>query len=250
MLADPIFLVVALMSAFFIGLSKGGLPVIAMLAVPMMALFISPVTAAAMLLPIYVASDMFGLWIYRGSFSRRNLAILVPASMLGIGVGWATATFIPDWTIALIIGAMGVLFCLRQWFTAQANKPAQPADLPRGVFWGTLAGFTSFVSHSGGPPFQMYVLPQKLDKMVFAGTSTILFAIVNAAKLIPYWQLGQFRADNLSAAFALIPIAVIGTFVGAWLTRVVRQDIFFRAVEIALMLVSLQLIYEAIARHF
>lgn len=246
MLASPIFLIAALFSAFCIGLSKGGLPVIAMLSVPLMALFISPVTAAAMLLPIYIASDMVGLWLYRGAFSRRNLKILIPASMAGIGVGWATATFIPDWSIALIIGVMGILFCARQWLTKHGAKPAQPADVPRGLFWGTLAGFTSFVSHSGGPPFQMYVLPQKLDKLAFAGTATILFAIVNAAKLVPYWQLGQFRADNLTAAFALIPVAVLGTFVGAWLTKVMRQDLFFRAVEIALLLVSLQLIYEAV----
>lgn len=245
-LANPVFLIVALLAAFFIGLSKGGLPVIAMLSVPMMALFISPVTAAAMLLPIYIASDMFGLWLYRGSFSRRNLAILIPSALAGVGVGWATATLIPEWTIALIIGLMGILFCAKQWFRPNAIKKARPADVPRGIFWGMLAGFTSFVSHSGGPPFQMYVLPQKLKKLVFAGTSTILFAVVNIGKLIPYWQLGQFRADNLTAAFALIPIAVIGTYVGAWLTKVVREDIFFRAVEIALLLVSLQLIYEAV----
>ena len=45
-----------------VGSSKGGLPVIGMLAVPVFALTVSPVVAAGILLPVYVVSDMFGLW--------------------------------------------------------------------------------------------------------------------------------------------------------------------------------------------
>ena len=60
-----------------------------------------------------------------------------------------------------------------------------------GLFWGTIAGFTSFVSHSGGPPYQVYTLPLKMKRTVFAGTATIAFAYINAVKLIPYFFLGQ-----------------------------------------------------------
>ena len=59
------------------------------------------------------------------------------------------------------------------------------AGFAAGILWGTLAGFTSFISHAGAPPFQIYVLPQRLPKLVFAGTSTILFATINAAKIVP-----------------------------------------------------------------
>src|SRR3546814_8322223 len=63
--------------------------------------------------------------------------------------------------------------------------PPREADVPRGLVFGLLPGFTSFVAHAGAPPYQMYVVPQRLEKMAYAGTSTILFAIVNAAKLVP-----------------------------------------------------------------
>jgi uncharacterized membrane protein YfcA len=242
--ANWLFVVVSLAAAFFIGLSKGGLPIIAMLSVPMMALFTAPIAAAAMLLPIYIVSDMIGLWIYRGSFSARNLAILIPASLVGIGIGWATATLIPEHAISLVLGTMGLLFCLRQWLAPIKTRQPRPADVPRGLFWGTIMGFTSFVSHAGGPPYQMYVLPQRLDKALFAGTATILFAVVNLAKLVPYWQLDQMHVENLSLALLLIPVAIAGTFTGARLLQVIRQDVFYRTVEIALLLVSVNLIYE------
>ena len=128
----------------------------------------------------------------------------------------------------------------------RANTVPRPADVPRGLFWGTIAGFTSFVSHTGGPPYQMYVLPQRLEKMVFAGTSTIIFAIINALKLIPYWALGEFNPGNLEVAAILSPVAIAGAIAGYKLTSVIPQKLFFRLVEVTLALVSVKLIFDAL----
>ena len=114
-------------------------------------------------------------------------------------------------------------------------------------FWGAIAGFTSFVSHSGAPPYQMYVLPQRLEKMVYAGTSTIVFAIINLLKLPPYWFLGQVNLGSLETALLLSPLAIIGAFAGYRLTLILPEKIFFRIVEVALFLVSLKLVYDGVA---
>jgi uncharacterized protein len=118
--------------------------------------------------------------------------------------------------------------------------------VPRGLFWGSIAGFTSFVSHAGGPPYQMYVLPQRLEKMAYAGTTTIIFAIVNLMKLPPYWFLGQVNLASLETALYLSPIAIIGAYAGYRLTKVIPQGLFFRFVELALFIVSLKLIYDGV----
>ncbi|MCS0494891.1 sulfite exporter TauE/SafE family protein [Ancylobacter sp. MQZ15Z-1] len=238
---------VAVPAAAVVGMSKGGLPMIGTLAVPIMSLVMSPVAAAGLLLPVYVVSDMFGVWAYRREFSGRNLAILMPAAAAGIGIGWATAAIVTDALVALMVGLIGISFCLNRWFGG-ASRAAKPADLPRGLFWGAIAGFTSFVTHAGGPPFQMYVVPQRLPKMVFAGTSTLLFAAVNAMKLVPYWALGQLSIANLKIAGLLLPVAVMGTFAGVRLTRVLPEALFFRLVVAALFLLSLRLTYDGVTR--
>ncbi|MPT23261.1 MAG: sulfite exporter TauE/SafE family protein, partial [Starkeya sp.] len=179
------FALAAGLAAFFVGMGKGGVPMIGSLAVPTLALFMSPITAAGLLLPVYVISDMFGVWAYRREFSGRNLAILIPAATLGIGIGWATASVVTDAEVMLIVGLIGLAFCLIRWL-GRAGAAARPADVPRGLFWGAVSGFTSFVSHGGAPPYQMYVVPQRLPKMVYAGTTTLTFAAINALKLIPY----------------------------------------------------------------
>lgn len=234
------------LAAIFIGLSKGGVPMIGMLGVPVMALAMSPLRAAALLLPIYVVTDMFGLLAYRRHFSARNLAILVPAAILGIGIGWATASVVSDSFVRLLVGVIGLAYCLDLWRKRRRDLPPKPADVPRGLFWGALTGFTSFVSHSGAPPYQMYVMPQRLSKLVFAGTSTILFAIINAVKLVPYWALGQLNSDNLPMAAALFPIGIAATFAGVRIVRVLAEERFFQLVTIGLFLISAKLAYDGL----
>jgi len=239
------FYAVALIAAVLVGASKGGLPIVGMLGVPVLALATPPVHAAGLLLPIFVVTDLFGLWAYRREFDRRNLMILIPATTLGVAIGWATASIVSDRLVTLIVGLIGLSFSLNYWLRGRHAIEPHRADIPRGAFWGTVSGFTSFVSHAGAPPYQMYVLPQRLDKMIYAGTTTILFAVVNAVKLVPYWALGQLSLANLKTVVALFPFAVAATFAGVKLTRIIPPDIFYRLVIGALFLVSLKLIYDA-----
>lgn len=242
---SPLFFTIAAVSAFLVGASKGGLPMVGVLGVPLLALVMPPVAAAALLLPVYIVSDMVGLWAYRKEYSARNLAILLPAMIFGVGVGWATAKITPEWMVTLLVGLVGLYYCATVVFR-KAGAPPKPADIPRGLFWGTITGFTSFVSHTGGPPYQTYVLPQKLPKMMFAGTSTIVFSVINLVKLIPYWALGQFNPGNLEVAAMLSPIAIAGALIGYKATTIIPEKMFFRLVEVALFVISIKLIYDAL----
>ncbi len=239
------FWAMALAAAMLVGMGKGGMPVVGMLGVPVLALAISPVTAAGLLLPVYVLSDMFGLYAYRQAFDRRLLAILVPGVTIGAGLGWATAGMMPEWLVTALVGVIGTVFALRL-LAGGGAEVAGEARVDRGLFWGTVAGFTSFVSHSGAPPFQIYVLPLRLPKMIYAGTNTILFAYLNAIKLVPYWALGQFSPQNLKVAVMLMPAAAGAVFLGVWLVRVLPEALFFRLVTWALLIVSVKLLADGL----
>lgn len=244
-LSDPFFVSLAVLAAFAVGLSKGGLPAVGSLSVPLLTLSISPVVAAGMLLPIYVGSDLIGLWLYRRHFSRRNLAILIPAGLAGVLAGWLTAELVSTDQVMLLVGAVGLFYCVSSFFAKPDRKPSKAAVAP-GVIWGALSGFSSFVAHSGAGPFQVYVLPQKLEKLVFAGTSTILFAVINVAKLPPYWALGGLSASNTRITLWLLPVAIAGAYVGAHATRILPDVLFFRAVKIVLAIISIKLIYDGL----
>ena len=242
---DALFFLAAL-AAFLVGSSKGGLPAVGMLAVPVLSLAMSPVLAAALLLPIFVVSDVAGLWLYRRDYSAANVRILVPAGVAGVLVGWLTAAWVSERAITLLIALLGLGFCLNLWLRKNRDAPPRPPQRAKGWFWGTLAGFTSFISHAGAPPFQVYMLPQQLPKAAFAGTSTIVFAVINAAKIIPYQHLRPYSAAVLSQAAALVPFALVGAVAGVYLTRRVSQRWFYLLVQLSLFGVSLKLLADAL----
>ena len=242
------FWAAAVVAALLVGLSKGGLPAIGMLSVPVLSLVVSPVVAAGLLLPVYVLSDMFGLYAYRHAFDRRVLLILVPGMVAGVAFGWATASMVPEWAVTALVGLIGFVFALYRLVQPRVRPGARGARVIPGLFWGSLSGFTSFVSHSGAPPYQVYTLPLGMTKTVFAGTSTIAFAIINLVKLIPYWHLGQLGAANLKAAFVLMPVAAAAVFVGVRLVRWLPEAVFFRLVTWALLALSVRLMWDGIGR--
>lgn len=243
---DMGFWAAALIASVLVGIGKGGIPAIGMLAVPIMAMVMSPIAAAGLLLPVYVLSDMFGLYAYRHSFSAKVLAYMLPGMFVGLGAAWATAHIVPEWAVTLLIGVIGVVFALNLLLRKKVERAPKPAHLWAGQFWGAVTGFTSFVSHSGGPPYQVYTLPLGLSKMTYAGTSTIFFAIVNISKIPPYWQLGQLNLSNLKTAMVLMPTAAVAVFVGVRLVKILPERVFFKAITWTLLLVSVKLMFDGI----
>ncbi|WP_137111289.1 sulfite exporter TauE/SafE family protein [Rhodobacter sp. SY28-1] len=238
------FWVAAVAAAAMVGMGKGGIPIVGMLAVPVMALVMNPVVAAGMLLPVFVVSDMFGLYAYRHEFDRRVLGIVVPAAIVGVGVGWATASIVSEAAVTLLVGVIGLAFALNLVLRRPVGGEPKRAEVAPGMFWGGVAGFTSFVSHAGAPPYQVYTLPLGMPKAVFAGTSTIAFAIINAVKLVPYYALGQLNLGNLKVAAVLSIPAVIAVFAGVRMVRRMPEKLFYRLVTWALFLISLKLIWD------
>ena len=239
--------IVAVLAAALVGMGKGGVPVVGMLGVPVMALVMSPVMAAGLLLPVYVVSDMFGLYAYRHAFDRRVLAILLPGAIFGIGVGWATATVVPEAAVTLLVGVIGVAFALNLLIRRPVVSEPKWPEVGPGLFWGALSGFTSFVSHAGAPPYQVYTLPLGLTKAVFAGTSTIAFAVINVVKLVPYYARGQLNAGNLKVAAVLAVPAAIAVFAGVRLVKWMPERLFFRMVTWALLLISVKLVWDGVS---
>ncbi len=245
MLTDPWFYAAAIPAVILTGLSKGGfLGGIGGVAVPIMSLVISPVQAAAIMLPILIAMDWIGVWAYRRDWSRQNLKTMLPAATVGILVGWYLASIINDGHVKLMVGTIGFVFAANWWLGLRPQTVAPRPNWLKGSVYGALSGFTSFVSHTGGPPFAVYMLPQRLPNAAYAGTAVMFFTAVNLIKVPPYLLLGQFDMVNLKTAAALTLPGIIAMAAGIWLTRRVPPGPFYRVVYGCLLLISIKLIWD------
>ncbi len=242
------FFLTAIPAVILLGLSKGGFSGLSSLAMPLMALALSPVKAAAIVLPILIVQDWVSVWAFRRDFDTRNLLILAPGAVIGVAAGWLLAARVDEQAVRLAVGLISVGFVIFMILRDRlAGAEATQATVAPGVFWGAVAGFTSFVSHAGAPPMMVYVLPQRLSPRLFAGTSAFFFAAVNLLKVTPYFLLGQFSRENLTASAWLLPVAIASTFAGVWLVRRVSSERFYVAVLVLTFLVGVKLIWDGAA---
>lgn len=228
------------------GISKGGLGGggLTILSVPLMSLFVPPPQAAAIILPVLCAMDAMGIWVYRKKWSAINMRILIPAATVGIAVGALLFKYLNADAIRLMIGVLALMFSLNWWLNRKRPRPPARPSISKGGFWGSLAGFTSFVAHAGGPPLNIYLLPLRLEKEILIGTSVMFFAIVNLVKIPPYYWLGQFTAENLWTAAALLPLVPIGMWIGIWGQRRVNETLFYNVCYAMLVLAGIKLVHD------
>lgn len=244
---DTAFFAAMVPAVILMGLAKGGFSGLGLLSLPLMALVVSPVQAAAIMLPLLIAQDVVTVWSYRREFDRRNLAMMMPGAALGILAGYLLAARVSDAAVGLAVGMISIGFSLRRLLGAGlTTAPAKPAAIAPATIWGAISGFTSMIAHAGGPPFQIYVLPQRLPPAIYVGTNAIFFAAMNLIKVAPYLALGQFSAANLTASAALFPIAIAATLLGVWLVRRVPPERFYTIIYWLLLAVGAKLLFDGV----
>lgn len=244
MLSDPAFYLVSVPAVLLYGVAKGGFGgAVAILAVPLMTLMMAPAQAAAILLPILVVMDFVVVYSYRGHFDGRALRLLLPGALAGVLGGFLLADRMNDDLMRLLVGTVALLFGI-QALLGWLSKVGRTHNPLAASAFGTLAGFTSFSIHAGGPPLTMYLLPKQLPPMVYAGTAGLFFWVVNLAKLPPYYALGQFTPDNLVYSAVLVPLAPVGVLLGRRLVRLSHPRVYYRIIAVFLIIVGIKLLFD------
>ncbi len=246
---DPVFYLLAIPVVLLSGISKTGVPgLFGGMAVPIFALVVSPRQAAAIMLPVLCFIDLFGLRAFRGVYDRRNMPILLTGLAIGVAVGTLIFGFVrQDW-LRLAIGTIAIAFALNNLFGWARKRPPSEASWPRGVFWSSISGLTSFLAHAGAAPVMAYLLPQRLDKRTYVGTTVWYFFASNYAKIIPYAALGQLDLTNLATAFVLLPLVPVGVKLGVLVQGKLNERVFYQISYWALLAIGIKLFYDGASR--
>ena len=248
---DYTFWAVAIAAVFIVGLSKSGLVgSMGMVAVPLLALVMPARDATGMMLPVLLVMDALAIWIYRRDANWRVLWIMLPGAALGTLLGWLLWSFVTDAQVLLVVGIITILFMLDALLPIRKRLPDLPPSKPWGAFWGAFAGLTSFISHTGGPPFQIYTLPLRMTPTVYSATTAFFFAIVNTMKLVPFFFLGQLKLSNLELSAALVPFGLAAVAAGVFLVRRISAKAFYQIAYILILVLGIKLTYDGIIGVF
>jgi uncharacterized protein len=246
---DLWFFFIAGPAVIFAGISKGGFGSGAAFASSsVLALVIEPGLALGIMLPLLMLIDVTTLKPYWRKWRAHEVKLLVLGGIPGVLLGAALYKIASPDFFRLLIGSISVGFVIWQWGRGagwiRAARQAMPDWM--GIFWGSIAGFTSFVSHAGGPPAAIYLLSRGLTKTEFQASTVLLFWTINIAKFIPYAFLGIFTWDTMTADLVLAPFAILGAWIGVKAHRFISERHFFALTYVLLLATGSKLIWDGL----
>lgn len=244
---DWILIILIAIAVFITGISKGGFSgAFGVIAVPLISLKTSPVLAAAIMLPILCIMDIFTVQKFWRGWDVPTLKQAIPAALVGVVIGTLTASWFSVAILKILLGTVAIIFALLSYPRASRHRPLKPLGRLATAFWCALGGFTSFVAHSGGPPFSVYLLRTNLDKTKYVASAAVIFIVINYVKIVPYALLNQFNIEIILMALAFVPIAYAGVHIGVWLHYRIHGPLFFKMMYVLLFVTGVKLLWDGV----
>lgn len=246
LIGSPLFWLFAVTGIVLTGISKSGFAGGAgVVAVPLLALVIPVPTAVFLMLPLLLVMDVRTIQYYRQHASWHELRAILPAAVAGIIAGGLLLGALPDTVLKLLLGLVSIVFALWQQLAPWLGNMRGASWL-----WGGISGLTSTLLHAGGPPINIYLIARNLPKLTWLATAGIFFGAMNAIKVVPYALSGQWPLWLVWLSLALVPIALLGTWLGRLIQGRISDQQFMFSCRALLLASGLLLVLQALAQHW
>lgn len=244
------FFAFAIPAVIFAGISKGGFGSgMGFAATPFLALILSPGQAVGLMLPLLIVMDIAAVGAFWRKWDWPHAAVLMLGAIGGIALGTVLFGSVDPKIFKLFIGLVAIAFVLFQGARKFGLLRLEERNMGRkgGMIVGAVTGFTSFISHAGGPPAAAYLLTQGLDKTRYQATNALAFFGINVMKVLPYVALGIFTRDTVIADIMLIPVAFIGVALGVFLHKHISDRLFFQLTYVFLLITGAKLVFDGLS---
>lgn len=246
---DLAFFALAIPAVMFAGVSKGGFGSgAAFVATPILALAVPPSMALGVMLPLLMLADVTTLRAFWRQWNWPCARRIIFGAVPGVVLAGIVYKAVDPNLFRLLIGVIALAFVgwqlsLKARLFRFRARPFSPSG---GYVAGGVAGFTSFISHAGGPPVAVYLLAEGMRKTTYQATTVLCFWVINILKVVPYAFLGIFNRQTMVADLYLAPFIVIGALVGVKAHRMMPERLFFSITYFLLTLTGGKLIWDAL----
>ena len=245
MLDGPEALGLALFAAFFIGVSKAGFSGTSLISVAVFTHLYGAKAQAGLALPLLILADLIVYPAFRKHGSWKDVWRLLPAALVGLGIGWWLLGNVQETTARRIIG-VAILIMLG----LQSLRGLKPGLLEKmsehrafGTGAGVGAGVTTMLANAAGPVFQLYMLSRRIPKMELIGIGARFFLLINLIKVPLNRQLDLINAESLWTNLMLAPAVVLGVYMGKSLLQRVPQRAFEWMIVVFAALAAIRMLF-------
>ena len=249
-LPGPFMLAIAFAGVFLISFMKGAFGGgFAIVGIPLLSLAMDPIAAGALLAPLFIVMDLTALLYWRpNTWSRTDLAMLLPALVVGVGLGYFVLRDLDRHAIEIVMGLVTLAFAAT-WFLGGGEIKPRPRSTVKATLAGLGSGVTTMVAHSGGPPLAMYLLPLGMPKALYAGTTSLFFTVGNLLKAAP-WLVLATPSKSLWLLMALcVPAVPAGVWAGWRLHERLDQRALYRTCYAILVVTAAKLLWDGLAGY-
>lgn len=231
-------------AALLVGLSKTGVPGVAIPAILLMTEAFSgnEKLSVGALLPVLLVGDVIAVRVYRQHADWKRLWGLFPYVVAGMIPGVMVLVLVEHHQFKLVLGWIVLPLLLMEVARQWAGWTTTPGRRWFGAAMGLLAGFGTTVGNAAGPAMSVYLISHGLPKERFMGTWAWFFLIANLSKLPIYCMLGMITPTTLAFDLAIVPMILVGALVGRRLFLVIPQRLFNALVLVLATVAALRLV--------
>lgn len=217
-----------LLSAYFIGMAKGGIKGLGMVSIPLLATIFGGKLSTGIILEILLVADFLALPYFNKHTEWGYIRSIMPGTLVGLLAGMLLGNVINDAVFQNLIAAI-ILFSLALMIywerrPIDAEKLSHPAVI---ATFGFICGFTSMVGNAAGAILSVYMLAQRIPKNSFIGTQAGFFVVTNVMKIpVHLWLWKTLDKNTLTLGLYTIPAVALGVLSGIILIRFIPERTF------------------------
>ena len=155
--------------------------------------------ALGVLLPLFLVTDIWVVYIWRHMLDQRILLTMCLFTLEGQIVWWILFDYLNDRILTGLIKSIAIITVLSYVWrrlslgnqtSEEIAKSVNQRIYQRGAIWCGLSGISGYVSLSGGIPAQVFLFPHALLRQTFVGTLSVYFFVINIVKVPFYFEEG------------------------------------------------------------
>jgi uncharacterized membrane protein YfcA len=237
------FYFIVVVVGLLIGFSKGGLgAALVVLVAPLLSLVMPTSEAVSFSLPLLIFGDILALYVYWKQWDMHYVRLMLPSAILGVVIGTIMLATLPDISLRRLLGVFTLIFIVYRVLSVRLMTVTYQPRNWHGYVAGAASGLGSALANTGSPPFTAYMLMQRVTPEVFAATTTLFFAVINVLKVPAQALAGLMRFEHVLSALWVLPLIVVGVWVGRWTISRINQVVFERILLLLLFVASMVLI--------
>ncbi len=235
-----LFIVIILGASFVHSAIGFGMGLIAM---PLLTIALGIETAVPVIALQAVLLQLALALYYRQSMQFREIGVLVVATLIGVPVGVWLLDAVPE---PVIVAGLGVILALYGLYSL--ITPKLPKLDGNGWAWGAglISGVLTGAYNTGGPPLVMYGNARRWEPEAFKGTLQGVNFIKSLMVIIAHVLAANFHAGIWPYFWVSIPVTALGIALGVWTDRLFNAKRFAVVIQVALVLLGIQLIISAL----